>query len=139
MVETSSCRSIICNTVVEGNAKACPACGGKMRSSKAIRRWGVAMTASGLLLVGMMSAALLYLTPLFLHPNPGGSEGFTGTREQGEQALWLCTAILFFGAFSTVTGIAQAATGRRSRTVTFIALALSAAIGALVRHTSAMF
>jgi uncharacterized membrane protein HdeD (DUF308 family) len=139
MVDSSSCMSMACNTTVEGNVKACPACGKKMRTSKAIRAHGIAMLISGLVLLGMMGTVTVYLAPMLLHPNPGGTEGFTGTAEQGEQALWLFSVILLFGAFATLTGIFQISTGRRNRTATVLALVFAVGIALLARYVSQTF
>jgi uncharacterized membrane protein len=139
MTATSSCTALACNTTVEGSVKTCPECGKKMRTSKFIRGHGVVMLVCGLLMLGLIGTVTVYLTPLLLHPNPGGTEGFTGTAEQGRQALWLFSALLLFGAFATLTGAFQIATGKRNRVATILALVLAIGIATLVRYVSQSF
>lgn len=139
MSVSSHCISMTCNTEAPGIVKTCPACGKKMRTSKTLRLLGLGSLVSGLVILGVMGTVTVYLTPMLLHPNTGGSQGFTGTAEQGQQALWLFAALLAFGAFAAVTGGIQVATGKRNRVTAILALVFAAGVVLLVRHVSHSF
>ena len=139
MTATSNCKSFTCNTIVEGQVKTCPKCGKKMMSSKTIRILGGVSLACGVFLLGLMGTITVALLPSLLHPNPGGSSGFTGTAEQARTALYLFAAVMVFGLFATLSGLFQVIAGRRSRVAIVLTFVLAIALFFYVRHVTHTF
>jgi hypothetical protein len=139
MTATSNCKSFTCNTVVEGEVKTCPKCGKKMMSSKTLRILGGLSLACGLILLGLMGTITVAMLPMLLHPNPGGSSGFTGTAEQAQSALYLFAAVMVFGLFATLSGLFQIIAGRRSRIAIVLTFVLAIALFVYVRYVTHVF
>ncbi|MDO7843358.1 hypothetical protein [Sphingomonas immobilis] len=139
MPATSNCKSFACNTVVEGQVKTCPTCGKKMMSSRTIRILGGTSLACGVFLLGLMGTVTIALLPMLMHPNTGGSSGFTGTPEQARTALYLFAAVMTFGLFATLSGALQVITGRRSRIAIIATFVLAIALFVYVRYATQAF
>ncbi|HMG46198.1 MAG TPA: hypothetical protein VK614_01885 [Allosphingosinicella sp.] len=129
MAEISTCLSPICGATAEGNVTKCPQCGWAMRSARNLRVRGGVLLACGLFLLGLMGWITWIMTPSLLAPGEeAAGMTFTGKPDQAEMILWLFRALLAFGAVATVNGLYQLATGRKSRLLVLLSLALAAAI-----------
>lgn len=126
----SQCKALMCNTVADAEAVACPKCGGKMTRSSAIRGKGIALTICGGAIVAMIGYAALYFVPLMVDPNAGGTTQFNGTPEEARMIVGVVCFVLLFGVFALINGIFQIVTGRRSRTATVVAMALGFVLAA---------
>ncbi len=129
MTETSTCFSLTCGHSVEGVVKACPKCGKPMKSSRHIRILGGVLLVIGLFLVGLMGTITWNLSPDLLYPEQARARGsFTGSDEQAQMMLRLFGLVIAVGAGSIVNGLYQIVTGRRSRIIAIVTLALAAVL-----------
>jgi multisubunit Na+/H+ antiporter MnhC subunit len=127
MAAYSVCRKSTCATLVEGPATTCPKCGGPMRSVGESPIRGIILLVLGLILFIGMGVIFLNTYPTF--SNPGvqvdGSR-FTGTAEQGRQALMLFGVVIVFGLLAIVNGIYMLVTRQQSKVFIVLTLALAA-------------
>jgi uncharacterized paraquat-inducible protein A len=129
MAAYTVCRNAACATLVEGKADACPKCGGPMRSVGESPIRGIILLVLGLILLIGMGIIFLNTWPTF--SNPGveidGSR-FTGTAEQGRQALTLFAVVLVFGLLAVVNGIYMLVTRQQSKVFIILTLGLAAVL-----------
>jgi hypothetical protein len=123
MGEMQTCYSLRCGYVTDAEGTKCPKCGGRLRTTKTIRRLGWAQLLIGLLLVGMMVTIIVVTAPYLLHPGQtSGGTTFTGTAEQSQLFLGLFAIVTFFGLGTMFSGGWQIATGRRNRWIAILML-----------------
>lgn len=130
MADISYCLNRRCQHVADGIVAQCPECGGKTRTSRAIRALGWVSVALGAFLVCFMGYIAWNMAPMLASPGghtPGGSS-FTGTAEQARMIRTLFGAVILFGFGSIVNGAFQIATGRRSKLLMMIVLLLAAGL-----------
>ena len=127
MAAYTVCRRATCATLVEGKVDACPKCGGPMRNIGESPLRGITLLVLGLILFVGMGVIFLNTWPTFSHPGVQieGSR-FTGTAEQGRQALTLFAAVIVFGLLAIVNGIYMLVTRQQSKV--FVILTLGVAV-----------
>jgi hypothetical protein len=127
MAAYSVCRKSTCATLVEGPATTCPKCGGPMRSVGESPARAILLLVLGLILfIGM---GVVFLNTYQTFSNPGvdfGGSRFTGTAEQGRQALTLFAAVIVFGLLGIVNGIYMLVTKQQSKLFVILTLGLAA-------------
>jgi hypothetical protein len=96
---------------------------------------GIALCIIGAALALGMCMAVWLNASLFLHPGQViDGDRFTGTLEQGRNALALFVSVAFLGVAFVALGVGLARTGRRDRrAVAFAAVAAAATLGLLWR------
>ena len=129
MANSSSCYSLTCGEVVAENIEVCPRCGGRMLTSRSVRRLGWALTLMGLIItvfIGMITVHLLpSLVPIHGISAPAR---FNGTPDQAKLVLQIFFLLIGFGIAITLNGIIQVSTGQRNRIALFVSLGLAALI-----------
>lgn len=132
----SLCRKGACATKVPGTVKTCPACGGRMFSSKRTRLAGYVLVLCGLLLVAAGAGLGLYLVPLMRH----GSATFhsSATPAQTDAIAMMFAGLAAFGGISLVHGVLMIARGQRSRPLVILSLVVLAMLVAAILHTLAV-
>jgi hypothetical protein len=127
MAAYTVCRDPKCASLVEGKVPACPKCGGAMRTVGESPLRGITLLVLGLILFVGMGIIFLNTYPTF--SNPGAEIGgtrFTGTVEQGQQALTLFGVVIVFGLLAIVNGIYMLVTKQQSKVFIFLTLGLAA-------------
>lgn len=129
MTDTSSCYALTCGETVDGTVENCPRCGGRMRTSRSIRRLGWVLVLAGLFITGLMGTITLHLLPSLvpIHGIPTTAR-FNGTPDQARLILQLFFLLIGFGIAAMLNGIIQIATGQRNRIALFLSLGLAALI-----------
>ena len=128
MAAYTVCRDPKCATLVEGQADACPKCGGQMRSVGESPWRGIVLLLCGLILVIGMGVIMINMYPTLSNPGvrmPDGSE-WTGTAEQARMVLLLFAAVIVFGLVATANGIYMLVTRQQSKAFMFVSLGLAA-------------
>ena len=117
MATTSTCTSIGCMAVHEGQHKFCPTCGKRAMSSRTIRIAGWVQVACGVILIGIMLVVMNAMGPSLAQVGKSDADGshFSGTAEQAVLIMRLFYAVLAFGVLALGMGTVQAVTGRRYR------------------------
>jgi len=127
MAAYNVCRDPKCATLVEGKVDACPKCGGAMRTVGESPLRAITLLVLGLILFIGMGIIFYNTYPTF--SNPGvqieGSR-FTGTAEQGQQALMLFAVVIVFGLVAIVNGIYMLVTRQQSKIFIGLTLGLAA-------------
>jgi len=103
----------------------CPRCGGGMTTRRWCRRFGGMLMACGLFISGLIGTVIYHVAPMLLQPG----KSFDGTRFGGTplQALvvaLILAAVMCFGLTALSYGAWQVATGKRSRGVIAVMLAI---------------
>lgn len=127
MAAYNVCRDPKCATLVEGKVPACPKCGGAMRTVGESPARGILLLVLGLMLfIGM---GIVFLNTYQTFSNPGlevDGTRFTGTFEQGRQALTLFAVVIVFGLVAIANGIYMLVTKQQSKVFIFLTLGLAA-------------
>lgn len=122
----SSCPSSQCRTRVEGTVSTCPNCGRKMRTPTGVRIAGGVLLACGTFLEGMMGFLFYRLSPTMLRPGVEiGGTTFNGTADQARIILALFGTVAAFGVGASFYGLFMLFTGRRSKPIKYVVLALA--------------
>jgi len=132
MPAVSTCLAPSCRTKVEGTVTQCPNCGGRMRTPRGVKIAGGFLLACGVFLVGMMGYLYYVMAPSM--GNPGVETGgmtYNGTAEQARTILLLFATVAAFGVGASFYGLFMLFTGRRSRPIMLLVLALAAAIAGM--------
>jgi hypothetical protein len=107
----------------------CERCGATMVSRRWARRYGTILVVIGLFLSAGMVILLQALLPNLLHPGvPVGGSTFTGSAGMANFVILLLGAVLVFGLTSLGYGVYQVVTGKRSRIVVRVMLAIVAGL-----------
>jgi hypothetical protein len=103
----------------------CPACGGFMRPTSAIRVLGVVMIALGGFLIAAMAVISLWVYNLAQQSSASGvTSRFTGTKNQMLMMFGIFGLVILFGIVSLITGLWQLVFGKRNKTLTWVVLGL---------------
>ncbi|HEX7695708.1 MAG TPA: hypothetical protein VF409_14545 [Sphingomonas sp.] len=139
MPAVSTCLAPSCRTVAEGTVTVCPACGGKMRTPRAVRAAGWVLLACGAFLAGLMSYLWAVLAPSMAHPGDTvGGTSFTGTADQARAIVTMFGAVIVFGLAAIAYGLWMIVTGRRSVAMMIGVLVLAVALIAIACQTMAV-
>jgi hypothetical protein len=103
----------------------CERCGAGLQSRRWSRRFGGILVLCGLFITGLMSVVLYFTMPMLM--NPGVSIG--GNRFAGSPAVALVVSLILgtvwaFGATTLGYGLWQMATGKRSKNVAKVMMAI---------------
>ena len=97
-----------------------------MRTPRGVRIAGGVLLACGGFLVGMMGYLFYILAPSMMHPGDSlGGTTYRGTAEQARMILTLFATVAAFGVGSMFYGLFMLFTGRRSKAIMAIVLALA--------------
>ncbi len=135
----SICYKLTCGTTIDGDHAFCPQCGSKMKSSKTVRTLGWVLLLCGLFLVGLLGAIVVAIGPLLqsviVGTNAADEIAFSGNAEAAVAIMRLLWVIIGFGVLTTINGIYQIASGRRSRVLSVVTLLVGLAIAVLTVMT----
>jgi hypothetical protein len=103
----------------------CPKCGSSLQSRRWSRRLGVVLMLAGAFITVVMYLLIANLSPMLLEPGRRiGNTTFNGTPTQATAILLLFGAVLAFGATTLCYGFFQVTTGKRSRAVVYVLVAI---------------
>ena len=105
----------------------CPKCGTALQSRRWSRRFGLLLVIGGVSICGLMGFVLLELGPSLINPgSAAGGTRFSGTPAKARMVLAIFAVVLAFGLTALGYGLWQMFTGRRSKRVIYLVVALAA-------------
>src|SRR6267142_1585500 len=103
MKELRNCYSLRCGYVTDEVLERCPKCGGRLRTTRFVRRLGWVQLIIGLFLVGLMGTIIFSLAPTLLQPGEiDRGSAFTGSPEQAQLILGVFGLVIVFGLGTVV-------------------------------------
>ncbi len=107
------------------------------QSPTTIRTLGGLLMFIGVLLVGSMSAIMLWMNKAI--NNPSSTAKYTGTADKKMIAFLILGAVAAFGCSAFIAGTYQLATGKRNRMLIWLMLGLWAVLIILVYVVQVIF
>ncbi|MFT3745911.1 MAG: hypothetical protein QM785_16685 [Pyrinomonadaceae bacterium] len=125
LIKPRSCYK--CGYFAETADVKCPNCGRILHTTTATRIRGLLMMLCGVFLFAIVGYISIWMLDVIYNSGPGKAR-FNGTEQEKYGILALFATILIFAVGSFLTGVWQAAFGRRNKTLSWILIGVAVLI-----------